>query len=66
MPGLAPEASGPAEERLLEERIDEKLRGNIAPFVSLFGQQPGQAADVSGHGAPGACFWPTADCWPAG
>ena len=29
--------------RLLEDRIDEKLRGNIGPFVSLFGQQPGQA-----------------------
>jgi hypothetical protein len=30
-------------ERLLEVRVDEKLRGNIAQFVSLFGQQPGQA-----------------------
>ncbi|MBI3836374.1 MAG: DUF1549 domain-containing protein [Planctomycetia bacterium] len=32
-----------AEARLLEKAIDEKLRGHIAPFVSLFGQQPGQA-----------------------
>jgi hypothetical protein len=30
-------------DRLLEARVDEKLRGNIAQFVSLFGQQPGQA-----------------------
>ena len=39
----APRATRRREARLLEERIDEKLRGNIGPFVSLFGQQPGQA-----------------------
>jgi hypothetical protein len=40
---LSPEERSREESRLLEDRIDEKLRGNIAPFVSLFGQQPGQA-----------------------
>ena len=43
MQGLSPEARAAQQERLLEERIDEKLRGHIAPFVPLFGQQPGQA-----------------------
>ena len=42
MQGLSPEARAARQEQLLEERIDEKLRGNIAPFVPLFGQQPGQ------------------------
>jgi hypothetical protein len=32
-----------AEAGLLEKAVDEKLRDNIVPFVSLFGQQPGQA-----------------------
>ena len=40
---LSPEERAREESRLLEDRIDEKLRGNIGPFVSLFGQQPGQA-----------------------
>jgi hypothetical protein len=40
---VPPEARPLHEARLLEARIDEKLRGNIAQFVSLFGQQPGQA-----------------------
>ena len=31
------------EQRLVEERVDEKLRGNLPAFVTLFGQQPGQA-----------------------
>jgi hypothetical protein len=40
-----PAEGRPAEiERLLEARADQKVRGNIAPFASLFGQQPGQAA----------------------
>jgi hypothetical protein len=43
MQGLSPEARAAQQERLLEERIDEKLRGHLAPFVPLFGQQPGQA-----------------------
>jgi hypothetical protein len=43
MADVAPERRAAETERLLEERIDEKLRGNIASFVSLFGQQPGQA-----------------------
>ncbi|HTM55157.1 MAG TPA: DUF1553 domain-containing protein, partial [Pirellulales bacterium] len=39
-----PAEGRPAEiERLLEARTDEKVRGHIAPFASLFGQQPGQA-----------------------
>jgi uncharacterized protein DUF1549/uncharacterized protein DUF1553 len=41
---LASEQRAQAEARLLEEKVDEKLRGNIGSFVSLFGQQPGQAA----------------------
>lgn len=40
---IPPEGRAREAERLLEQRIDEKLRGNIAPFVPLFGQQPGQA-----------------------
>ena len=43
-PGITPEARPALIERLLEERADEKLRGNLGAFVSLFGQQPGQAA----------------------
>jgi len=42
--GLTPEGQRAETERLLEARVDEKIRGNIAPFVPLFGQQPGQAA----------------------
>lgn len=45
--GLAVEARPREEQRLLEARLDEKLRGNIPPFVALFGQQPGQAAEFS-------------------
>ncbi len=41
---VAAEARPAHLERLLEARVDEKLRGNVAAFVSLFGQQPGQAA----------------------
>ena len=41
---LTPEQRVQAEARLLEKAVDEKLRGNIGTFVSLFGQQPGQAA----------------------
>jgi hypothetical protein len=41
---LTPDARAAAEAGLLEARVDEKLRGNIGSFVSLFGQQPGQAA----------------------
>ncbi|MGE0695693.1 MAG: DUF1549 domain-containing protein [Pirellulales bacterium] len=38
-----PAEQRPAEEaRLLETRLAEKLRGNVGPFVSLFGQEPGQ------------------------
>jgi hypothetical protein len=44
MTTLAAEARPAEIERLLEARADEKVRGNIAPFASLFGQQPGQAA----------------------
>ncbi|MEX0979001.1 MAG: hypothetical protein WDZ48_09130, partial [Pirellulales bacterium] len=40
---VAPESRGPLEARLLEKLVDEKLRGNITQFESLFGQQPGQA-----------------------
>jgi hypothetical protein len=40
---IGPEGRGPLEARLLEKLVDEKLRGNIQQFVSLFGQQPGQA-----------------------
>jgi hypothetical protein len=43
MANLLPNARPREVARLLEERVDEKLRGNISPFVSLFGQQPGQA-----------------------
>jgi hypothetical protein len=39
---LAPEARAAQAERLLEARVDEKLRGNMGPFVSLFGTQAGQ------------------------
>ena len=41
---VAPDARPAYLERLIEERVDEKLRGNLPTFVSLFGQQPGQAA----------------------
>ncbi len=41
---LSPEQRAQALARLLEERIDEKLRGHLPAFVSLFGQQPGQTA----------------------
>ena len=44
MPNLSLEARAAADARLLEQRVDEKLRGNIGTFVSLFGSQPGQAA----------------------
>ncbi len=43
MADVAAAARPAAEAQLLEERVDEKLRGNIGSFVSLFGQQPGQA-----------------------
>jgi hypothetical protein len=43
MANLSPGERTQALARLLEERIDEKLRGHLAAFVSLFGQQPGQA-----------------------
>jgi hypothetical protein len=39
---LADDARAAALARLVEERVDEKLRGHIGPFVSLFGQEPGQ------------------------
>lgn len=45
--GIAAEARPLEEQRLLEARLDEKLRGNIPPFVALFGQQPGQAAEFN-------------------
>jgi hypothetical protein len=38
------EARGALEDRLLEELVDKKLGGNIKSFVSLFAEQPGQAA----------------------
>jgi hypothetical protein len=41
---LNPEQRSQAATRLLEKAIDEKLRGNVGQFVSLFGQQPGHAA----------------------
>lgn len=43
MAAVAAEARPREEAKLLEARVDEKLVGNVAPFVSLFGQQPGQA-----------------------
>jgi hypothetical protein len=43
-PGLTVESRAAAQAALLEGRVDEKLRGNIGTFVSLFGSQPGQAA----------------------
>ncbi len=42
-PDLSPDQRAAEEARLLEARIDEKLRGNVKPFVAQFGQQPGQA-----------------------
>ena len=41
---LSPEARAAEEVRILEARINEKLRGKVGPFVSLFGQEPGQPA----------------------
>ncbi len=41
--GIPPEALATVQEKFLEELVDKKLAGNINQFVSLFGQQPGQA-----------------------
>jgi len=43
MANVTPEQRPAEEQKLLEARVDEKLRGNLGTFVSLFGQQPGQA-----------------------
>ena len=40
---LSPEQRTGEETQLLEARVDEKLRGKVGPFVSLFGQEPGQS-----------------------
>jgi hypothetical protein len=42
MKDLSPEARAIEEARILEARVNEKLRGNLRAFESLFGQQPGQ------------------------
>lgn len=47
MANLAPADRDREQPKLLEARTDEKLRAHIGPFVSLFGQQPGQAAEFN-------------------